>query len=87
MPQSHEKAADYVMSKPLFTEHDKQYLARFLRGELPHPTTPFEARTFLELAAAACDLNDPAERLVKATFTEWADELDPPFGYERSTRN
>jgi hypothetical protein len=75
------------MSKPLFTEHDKHYLARFLGGELPHPTTAFEARAFLELAAAACNLNDPSERLVEATFKDWADELDPPFGYERSTRN
>jgi hypothetical protein len=75
------------MPKPLFTEHDKQYLARFLGGELPHPTTPFEARTFLERAAAACDLNDPAERLVKATFIEWANDLDPLFGYECITRN
>ncbi len=40
------------MPKALFTEHDKQYLARFLGGEVPDPKTPFEARAFLERAAA-----------------------------------
>lgn len=75
------------MSRSLFTEHDKQYVARFLGGQMPQPTTPFEARAFLELAAAACNPNDPQERMVQATFAVWADELDPPAGFERSTRN
>jgi len=75
------------MSKPLFTEHDKQYLARFLGGEVPNPTTPFEARVFLELAAAACDPANPNERMAQATFAIWADDVDPPSGLECSTRN
>ena len=65
------------MSKPIFTEHDKAYLARFLGGEMVHPTTPFEARVALERAAAATDANDPNERMVRATFLEWANEVDP----------
>jgi hypothetical protein len=40
------------MSKPLFTEHYKQYLAHSLSGQVPNPATPFEARAYLELAAA-----------------------------------
>lgn len=75
------------MSNPLFTEHDKQYLSRFLGGELPHPNTPFEARAFLELAAAACNPEDPQERAVRATFAEWADEIDPRSMAGSTSRN
>jgi hypothetical protein len=66
------------MSKPIFSELEKAYLARFLNGEMPHATTPFEARAFLERAAAATDPNDHDERLVSSTFLLWADDIDPP---------
>jgi hypothetical protein len=75
------------MPKPLFSEFEKLYLARFLRGELPHPTTSFEARAFVERAAAAMDLTDPDEALAHTAFQIWADELDPPSGVERPTVN
>jgi hypothetical protein len=75
------------MPKALFTEHDKQYLARFLGGEVPDPKTPFEARAFLERAAANCNPSDPDERTVAAAFAVWADDLDPPTGFERQTLN
>lgn len=67
------------MSKPIFTEFEKAYIARFLGGEMPHPKTPFEARTFLERASAATDPDSPDERLVSAGFLLWADDIDPPL--------
>ena len=64
------------MTKPLFTDTEKTYLAKFLGGVPPHPTTPFEARATLE--RAALNAPDSADgRLVRATFAEWADELEP----------
>ena len=65
------------MTKPLFSETSKAYLSRFLDGEMPHPATPFEARAILERAAANTDPNDHGERLVKASFLLWADDVDP----------
>jgi hypothetical protein len=75
------------MSKPLFSEFEKLYLARFLGGDVSHPTTAFEARAFLERAAAVMDLTDPDEAIAHAGFQVWADDLDPPSGLERATVN
>lgn len=74
------------MIKPLFSDADKAYLAKFLGGEVVHPATPFEARAALERAAAATNQNDHDERLVAATFRQWADEIDPPTAQPASTR-
>jgi hypothetical protein len=67
------------VSKPIFSEHEKKYLAKFLNGEIPHPTSPFEARVFLERAAAATEPQDADERLVRSAFLLWADDVDPPL--------
>jgi hypothetical protein len=66
------------LTKPIFTDHDKRFLAQFLGGEMPHPATVFEARVYLERAAATMDVNDHDQRLHRATLIEWADEIDPP---------
>jgi hypothetical protein len=65
------------MTKEIFTEFERTYLARFLGGQLPQPTTAFEARVVLEQAAAATNPDDADERLVCAALREWANEIDP----------
>jgi hypothetical protein len=69
------------MSK-LFSDGEKRYLSRFLGGEILCPSTPFEARVFLERAAAVLDPEVPDARLVRAAFLLWADEIDPPCGVQ-----
>jgi hypothetical protein len=64
-------------TKPIFTEYEKTYLARFFGGRLPQPSTAFEARVILEQVAASMNVEDPEERLAGAGFIEWANELDP----------
>lgn len=65
------------MPKPIFCEVEKVRLSRFLDGEMPHPTTPFEARAYIERAAARIS-DCPNGALYKAAFAVWADDVDPP---------
>ncbi len=69
-----------MTNTPIFSDQQKQLIARYLDGNLVHPSTPFEARAWIEQAISRMNQAEPAGEFLAAAYRQWADEVDPHGG-------